>query len=105
MEQAVLVMFPLSDGEFGSPKELQILDSLGADLADVIAESGVGEFDGKDVGEGCYRFYLYGPDADALFDAIEPLLLRETWPRQVSAVKRYGPPGAPKVNIVIGELA
>lgn len=102
MEQAVLVSFPLSGAGFGSAWELEVLGSLGDDLADVTAEADAGEFDGHDVGEGAYTLYLYGPDADELFDAIEPLLTRQPWPGSVTVVKRYGEPGAEEVRVVLG---
>ena len=102
MEHAVLVSFPLSDAGFGSARELEVLGGLGDDLAEVVAEADVGELDGNDVGEGQYTLYLYGPDADELFDAIEPLLISQNWPREVVAAKRYGTPGAAEVRVVVG---
>lgn len=101
MEQAVLVCFPLSGSSFGDAWEIEILDGLTDDLAEVVAESGVGEFDGHDVGEGQYTLYLYAPDADELFERIEPLLVRQTWPGEVIVRKRYGPPGAPEVRVAV----
>ena len=101
MEQAVLVYFPLSDVGFGSAWELEVLGGLGDDLRETVAEADVGEFDGHDVGEGQCTLYLYGPDADELFDAIEPLLLQQNWPRDVVAVKRYGAPGAAEVRVPV----
>ena len=76
MEQAVLVYFPLSDTGFGSAWELEVLGGLGDDLRETVAEAGVGEFDGHDVGEGQYTLYLYGPNADELLDTIEPMLVQ-----------------------------
>lgn len=99
MEEAVIIIFPLSGTEFGSAWELEVLGSLGDDLADVILEAGVGEFDGHDVGEGEYTLYLYGPDADDLFDAVKPLLTRQPWTGEVAVVKRYGEPGAAEVRV------
>jgi hypothetical protein len=101
VEQAVLVYFPLSDAGFGSARELEVLGGLGDDLREVIAEAEVGEFDGYDVGERQYTLYLYGPNADELFDAIEPLLVKQKWPRDVVAVKRYGAPGAAEVRVPV----
>jgi hypothetical protein len=105
VEQAVLIRFPLSDGGLGSACELEVLGGLSDDIADVVAESGAGEFDGHEVGEGEYLLFLYGPDADELFDAVEPLLSRQPWPGGASAVKRYGPPGAAEVRVTIGQDA
>ncbi len=102
MEQAVLVHFQLSDSGFGAPSELEVLGGLAEDLREVVAEKAVGEYDGHDVGEGQYTLYLYGPDADALFDVIEPVLVQQKWPTNVVAVKRYGPPGATEVRVAVG---
>jgi len=101
VEQAVLVYFPLSDAGFGSAWELEVLGGLGDDLREIVAEADVGEFDGHDVGGGQYTLYLYGPDADELFAAIEPSLVQQNWPRDVVAVKRYGAPGAAEVRVSV----
>ncbi len=99
MEQAVLVYFSLSDNGFGSAWEREVLAGLGDAIAEAVAEADVGEFDGHDVGEGQYTFFLYGPDADELFEVIEPLLAQQFWPAEVFAVKRYGPPGSPEAHV------
>lgn len=103
MEQAVLITFPLSDGDFGTKWEREMLGILGDQFAEVVSEAGVGEFDGSEVGGGEYEMFLYGPDADELFETIEPLLTGLTWPGQVVAIKRYGPPGAAEVQVTVGE--
>lgn len=59
----------------------------------------VGELDGNDVGQGEATLYLYGPDADRLFAAIEPVLRGGSFPPGSVAVKRYGPPGSPEEKI------
>lgn len=43
--------------------------------------------------------YLYGPDPNALFDAVELLLTRQPWLGKVIVVKRYGDPGAAEVRV------
>ena len=102
MEQAVLVYFPLSNTGFGTAWEHEMLRGLGDDLREVVSEAEVGEYDGHEVGEGQYKLYLYGPDADELFDTIEPLLTRQSWPAGVIAVKRYGAPGARQIRVNVG---
>ena len=101
MDQAVLIIFPLSDSKFGTSEERDVLGQLGEDLAATIEDAGIGEFDGNDIGEGVYTFYLYANDADELLEAVEPLLYFVDWPTQITAVKRYGPPGAKEVKVVI----
>jgi hypothetical protein len=104
MEHALLIQFSLSDQGFGAGWEREVLNGLAMDIAEAVAESGVGEFDGTDVGEGEYVMFLYGEDADELLNAVEPMLVRQPWPGGVSAVKRYGPPGASEVRVAVGQV-
>ena len=36
--------------------------------------------------------FMYGPDADALFEAVQPILLATDFTRNARVVIRYGPP-------------
>jgi hypothetical protein len=92
-DQAVIVHMKLSDGGFGTAAERQDLMAFEDRLEDVIDEAGAGEFDGNEFGGGECVWYMYGPDADALYRAVEPLI-REAKPRRGSfVVKRRGAPG------------
>lgn len=53
----------------------------------------VGECDGNEFGDGRCRVYLYGPNADRLWDEVEPIVRETVWPQGSHAVKRYGEPG------------
>jgi hypothetical protein len=103
LEQAVVIRFPLSDCNFGTAWELEVLSGLADDIAEVVAASESGEYDGYEVGEGEYLLFLYGLDADELFEVLEPLLCSQAWPGAVTAVKRYGPPGAPEAQVTVGD--
>ena len=46
---------------------------------------------GDEFGEGICRMFMYGPDADVLFDAIKKPLLASPFSRGGHAIKRYGP--------------
>jgi hypothetical protein len=98
-EQAVIATFTLADGEWGDPDEFDALFELEAALTRAIEENGVGEFDGYGRGMGACNFFMYGPDADALFAAVLPLI--RVFPARPgsSVVKRYGEPGAPEVRV------
>lgn len=98
-EQAVTVYFKLSDDRWGAPEDFVGLDALEDRLVQAIEESGVGEFDGIERGLGFYDLYMYGPNADALFAIIEPLI--RAFPARPGsyAVKRYGEPGASTVRV------
>jgi len=92
-EHAVIlrIQFPEeSPTEAEQERLFGIQDELGA----AIERAGVGEFDGDEWGGGCCTIFMYGPDADRLWDAIAPLLERHPFARGSCAVRRYGPPGA-----------
>jgi hypothetical protein len=97
--QAVIAYFKLSDDAWGDPEDFDDMYQWEDTLAEAIDEAGVGEFDGIGRGLGFLDFYMYGPNADALFNVVEPLL-RSFSPRPGSyVVKRYGEPGAPEFRI------
>ena len=87
-EHAVIVHF-----DHGS-KDLQPLFALEDQLEQAINNAGVGELDGNEVAadgsDG--SLYMYGPDADRLFEAVRPILERSTAIRNAIATIRYGPP-------------
>ncbi len=88
-EQAVIIKFKYGSTDLGPLSELE--DQLIA----AIDAAGVGEFDGNEVAtdgsEG--SLYMYGPDADKLFEAVRPVLASATCIHEAVATVRYGPPG------------
>jgi hypothetical protein len=98
-EHAVIVRF-----QYGST-DLQRLFDLEERLEQAISAAGVGEFDGNDIAQdgsdGC--LYMYGPDADTLFNAIGPVLQATDFMRGASVTLRYGPPeeGVPEIEKTI----
>ncbi len=91
-EHAVLVRLP-GAGAVAS------LDALEDALITAIDTAGVGEYDGNAAGPDEVILYMYGPDADELFDAIEEVLGTSDLPTGAYAVKRYGPPGSAEVRV------
>ncbi len=85
-EQCVKVIFPFAEGD------LTPLFSLEDELERAIFKHKVGEYDGNEVGEGEATLYLYGPDAEALFQAVLPILSTSKIVKGGYALKRYGPP-------------
>jgi|SRR6266567_8216097 len=90
MEQAVLVHLQLTDDPFGSRRERAAIFDLADMLRDAIDGRGVGEFDGEAWGGGFCVLYMYGPDADRLFDVVAPILMEALLARGGFAIKRYG---------------
>ena len=94
-EQAVLVRVALPDRATG----WDVVAQLGERLAERVEAAGVGEFDGDVVGEGEATLYLYGPDANRLWDAVADVVDLASLPRGSHAEKRYGGPGARVVRV------
>jgi hypothetical protein len=87
-EHAVIVHF-----EYGST-DLELLYELEDQLIAAVEKADAGEFDGNEMaidGSGG-TFYMYGPDADKLFDAVSPVLKATSCIRKIRIAKRYGPP-------------
>jgi len=87
-EHALIVHF-----RYGS-KDLGPLFELEEALDDALAGGGAGEYDGNEMAvdgpDGV--LFMYGPDADRLFDVVAPILRREAFMRGARIRKRYGPP-------------
>jgi hypothetical protein len=75
---------------FGSEAEQEAVMALADELAAVTAESGAGRFDGYELGDRAATLYTYGPDADALFAALEPALRGSRAARGALITRRYG---------------
>jgi hypothetical protein len=99
-DQAVIAHLKLSDAGFGTPAERQELMSFEPRLEEAIKTAGVGVFDGNEFGGGECVWYMYGPDADALYRAVAPFI-REAATREGSfVVKRRGAPGEAKEETI-----
>lgn len=88
-EHAVVARFQLTGDGFGLDEERAAIYQAQRCLTDAIADAGVGEFDGNEFGSGTVVLYAYGPDADALFAVMRPML-RELPFRPAHVVLRYG---------------
>lgn len=96
-EHAVLVYVkPLADREID-------LDEIEEPLVVAVERAGVGEFDGNELAaDGSDAvLYLYGPDADTLWAAVDPVLRRAPLGAGSYAIKRYGPPGAEESRVAL----
>jgi hypothetical protein len=88
--QAMLIRIDEADLG-GRTLELDNLFELEDRLTTALGD--LGECDGDDIGRGTATIYLYGPDADAMFVAIEPILRADPLTADATVVIRYGSPG------------
>jgi hypothetical protein len=103
-EHAVLVYIKLSDANMGSEKERNDCHALEDRMERSIKTKQAGEFDGDEFGEGFCTLFMYGPDADALFNAVESDLRAAPLLAGSYAIKRYGPatdPTARETRVVL----
>ncbi|MFH0982940.1 MAG: hypothetical protein V2A79_15570 [Planctomycetota bacterium] len=89
-EHAVLAYLPLSNGAFGTADERDSIHELSDRLEAWIKDAGVGEFDGDEFGGGECTLFMYGPDPDALFAAVAPILSDSPHAKGGYVIKRYG---------------
>jgi hypothetical protein len=90
MEHAVIAHLRMNEDEFGSEREHAAVAKLAHDLESVIDKNQVGEYDGEEFGDGRCVLYMYGSDADRLFEVVEPVLKAALLARGGFAIKRYG---------------
>ncbi|MEY2248010.1 hypothetical protein AB8A21_34620 [Streptomyces sp. BF23-18] len=88
-EQAVIARYQLADDGFGEPHQRTTVRQAQERLSKAIDQAGVGEFDGNEFGGGQVALYAYGPDADALYGVMAPVL-RELPFRPAHVILRYG---------------
>jgi len=99
-EHAVLVFF-----QYGST-DLSRLFELERKLEMKIMEAKVGEYDGNDIAADGSNgiLYMYGPNADRLFETIRPVLESTDFTKGAKVRLRYGPPeeGVKEIEIELG---
>jgi hypothetical protein len=88
-EQTVIARYQLNSSPTGTSTDIHSLATLEERLIQAIGDARVGEFDGNEFGEGEVTLFAYGPDADRLFAAMEPIL-RSFPPRPAQVLVRYG---------------
>lgn len=99
-DDVVVVHLRLDDDGCGSKKKQAALTKLEVKLAAAIDDAEVGEFDGAMYGKGECTIVVYGPDADALFDTLKPILKASSHAKGGFAIKRYRGAAATKAREV-----
>ena len=102
-EQAIIVNIRLTSADMGNAEERKRIAALEEQLAAAIKESGAGDFDGDEFGNGFCTIYMYSPSADRLFIVVQPVLKKFHAPAGSYLVKRYGKPGAKQERVEIGD--
>src|SRR5436189_5624553 len=81
-------------------KNLQTQESIEKDLqtfehqlAEAIETQDAGEFDGDELGSEEIALFMYGPDADQLYAAVEPILRKSPLANVAQITLQYGAPG------------
>jgi hypothetical protein len=91
-EQAVLIYL---EGE-----DFDIMVRLSEKLTEAIENSGLGMFDGNEIGGNETVLFMYGPDAKLLFKQIDPILREDEFCRGAKAIIRWGGPGSPQREVI-----
>ena len=85
-QHAVIVQIP-QRMELGFDESI---DELCEVLEKRLKDSGTGEFDGTDNAPGFIQLYAYGPDAEAMFEIMEPVIRLSRHATGAMAVLRFG---------------
>ena len=99
---AVFIFFKLSDDDMGDGEIDDAIYALEERLMELFEQNVVGEFDGHEWGGGYCQFFMYGPDAEAMTQAILEEVLRFEAPSGSYLVKRFGPQGSLEEAVNLG---
>lgn len=92
-EHCVQIVLKLSDDKYGASQERDTIYEFEDALEKAIEAAKAGEFDGNEFGGGTCTLFMYGPDADKLFNSIRPVIeAHASLTAGGHAIKRYGPP-------------
>lgn len=70
--------------------EDDLIDDLEDELEEAVENADVGEFDGSEYAEDECILYFYGPDVNALWTVVEPLLRGSPVSKGARIIKRFG---------------
>ena len=98
LEEAVLIHLNGRDLPEEIYKKFDLM-GLEDELAEAIDSQGLGKLDGNKTGPGETIIFLYGPNADALYAGIEPILKKHSLCQLSRAIVRKGPPGSAQREI------
>ena len=110
VEEQAVVVYIYADALPGGILKLNDLHKLEDQIEEAIDLAGVGEFDGDEIGGSdaglpAATIYMYGPDAERLFSAIEFVLSKSVLAVGARVLVRYGGPDAEGRMVTSSELA
>jgi hypothetical protein len=100
-EQALIIKIPHPSGKADNADEDKRLFALEDQIMVAVKESGAGEYDGNEIGEGTFTMYIYGPSTERLFAVVRPILKKFHPPAGSYVIKRYGKPGSKQDKVAI----
>jgi hypothetical protein len=96
-EQALLLHLRLPESQ--ADDEAPIIVALEEEIESALWQHRAGEFDSHDLRDGIWTLYLYGPDADRIFESVEGVLRAARLDPSSHAVLRYGGRGTREERI------
>jgi hypothetical protein len=92
-EQAVIICLQFPIGKFEEKKARNAIFDLDDIFRNVVETSGVGRYAGNKFCNGAdeeiVKFFMYGKDANAIYQEIRPILQALPSLQEVSIIKRY----------------
>jgi hypothetical protein len=86
-EMDLLVVLKLSNNQMGTNSERQQIEALADELAAMLENGDLGEYDGEELGGGECTLFFCGPDPDRLLAELRPVLKRSPLCRGAAVVR------------------
>jgi hypothetical protein len=99
-EHSVVAHLRLSGRNFGTEADVSDCQALEVALDDDITAADAGVMEGNEIGDGECTLFMYGANADKLFDAISRRLRASRLAKGGWVVKRYGSVDDPQAREV-----
>ena len=98
-EQALLLRLHLPESQ--ADDETPVLVALEEAIESALRQHRAGEFDSHDLRDGIWTLYLYGPDANRIFESVEGVLRATPLDPSSHAILRFGGRGAREERIAL----
>jgi hypothetical protein len=96
-EQALLLRLRLPESQIGD--ETPTIVALEEAIESALREHRAGEFEGHDLRDGVWNLYLYGPDAERIFESVAEVVRGARLDSSSHAILRFGGRGAREERI------